>query len=121
MAANSVVLDSVRSDLIKENQKNEKLETEMKNIEIKHRQEVAAWESKYEKLESEQRSMIVSLTKDITMLKKQNLKMKLERLLEIEDHLETFQLIKADLENQAEGWMEKWLCLFGDYYLKNIR
>jgi hypothetical protein len=93
LAASKVVLDSLRSGLFEEKQKSERLEKEMKNMELKHQQEKEYWERKQRELDSEHQSTISSLKKEISMLKKQNLKLTLKHLLEIEDHLKTFQLL----------------------------
>ncbi len=81
----------------------------MKNMEVKHQQDKASWERKQQELDSGHQSTISSLKKEISMLKKQNMMLNLERLLEIEDHLKTFQLIKRDLESKVEISMDRWL------------
>ena len=120
LAANSVVFDSLRSDLLQERQKSEQLEMKMKKMKLNHLKEKAAWERRQQELDEEHQLSIASLKKDIARLEKQKLKMKLERQLEIEDHLETLQLIKTDFENQATGWMDKWLLLYRAFSVKNI-
>ena len=120
LAANSVVFDSLRSDLLQERQKSEQLEMKMKKMKLNHLKEKAAWERRQQELDYEHQLSIASLKKDIARLEKQKLKMKLERQLEIEDHLETLQLIKTDFENQTTGWMDKWLLLYRAFSAKNI-